>query len=132
MTHVDGSVAAVPTRNREAYRKHAAEAAEVFREHGALGLVGCRGDDAPDGGVASFPMAVGCRSGETAVFSWIGWPSRAARDAGMAGAMADSRLQPDVNPMPFDAKRLIHGGFEVIVDAGPRAGAPGPGDGARH
>jgi uncharacterized protein YbaA (DUF1428 family) len=61
-------------------------------------------------------MAVKCREDETVVFSWILWPSREARDEGMTKVMADPRLRPDVNPMPFDGKRLIYGGFEIIID----------------
>ena len=85
--------------------------------HGALKLVECWGDDVPDGKVTSFPMAVKCKPDETVVFSWILWPSRQARDEGMKRVMADPRLKPDVNPMPFDGKRLIFGGFEMIVEA---------------
>ena len=117
MTYIDGFVAAVPTANREAFRKHAADAAPVFKELGALKVVECWGDDVPDGKVTSFPMAVKCEAGETVVFSWIVWPSRQARDAGMAKVMADPRVQADANPMPFDGKRLIYGGFEVLVEA---------------
>jgi uncharacterized protein YbaA (DUF1428 family) len=62
-------------------------------------------------------MAVKRKEDETVVFSWITWPSRKVRDEGMKKAMADPRLQPDGNPMPFDGKRLIFGGFEVILDA---------------
>src|SRR6266567_3134177 len=75
------------------------------------------GDDVPDGKVTSFPMAVKRKDDETVVFSWIIWPSRKVRDEGMKKVMADPRLQPDKNPMPFDGKRLIYGGFEMIVDA---------------
>ena len=117
MTYVDGFVAAVPTAYRELYRKHAAAAAGVFREHGALRVVECWGDDVPDGKLTSFPMAVKRKDDETVVFSWIAWPSREVRDAGMKKVMADPRLQPDANPMPFDGKRLIYGAFEVLVDA---------------
>jgi len=117
MTYVDGFVAAVPTANRELYRKHAEAAAGVFREHGALRVVECWGDDVPDGKLTSFPMAVKRKDDETVVFSWIAWPSREVRDAGMKKVMADPRLQPDANPMPFDGKRLIYGAFEVLVDA---------------
>ena len=117
MTYVDGFVAAVPTANREAYRKHAEAAAVVFKEYGALKLVECWGDDVPEGEVTSFPMAVKRKPDETVVFSWILWPSRDARDAAMRKVMEDPRLKPDVNPMPFDGKRLIYGGFEMIVDA---------------
>jgi uncharacterized protein YbaA (DUF1428 family) len=117
MDYVDGFVAAVPTTHREAYRKHAEAAAAVFKEHGALRVVECWGDDVPEGKLTSFPMAVKRQANETVIFSWIVWPSRAARDAGMKKVMADPRVQPDVNPMPFDGKRLIYGGFEIIVDA---------------
>ena len=116
MSYVDGFVLAVPTANKETYRKHAEAAAEVFKEYGALNVVECWGDDVPEGKVTSFPMAVKCEPGETVVFSWIVWPSRAVRDEGMDKAMADPRLQPDQNPMPFDGQRLIYGGFETIID----------------
>ena len=116
MTYVDGFVAAVPTVNRETYREFAERAAAVFREHGALKVVECWGDDVPEGKVTSFPMAVKLQQDETVVFSWITWPSREARDAGMKKVMADPRLQPASNPMPFDGKRLVYGGFEMIVD----------------
>ena len=117
MTYVDGFVAAVPTTNREAYKKHAEAAAVVLKEHGALRVVECWGDDVPDGKITSFPMAVKLKDDETVVFSWIIWPSREVRDQVMQKVMADPRLQPDTNPMPFDAKRLIYGGFEMIVEA---------------
>ena len=117
MTYVDGFVLAVPTAHREAYQKHAEAAAVVFKEYGALKFVECWGDDVPDGKLTSFPMAVKCENDETVVFSWIIWPSRAIRDQGMEKVMADSRLQPDRNPMPFDGKRMIYGGFEMIVEA---------------
>ena len=116
MGYVDGFVAAVPTANREAYRKHAEEAAKVLKEFGALALVECWGDDVPEGKITSFPMAVNCREDETVCFSWIRWPSKEVRNDAMPRIMADPRLQPDVKPMPFDATRVIYGGFEVIVD----------------
>ena len=115
--YIDGFVAAVPTANRDAYRRHAEAAAVVFKEHGALRLVECWGDDVPDGKLTSFPMAVKAQADETVVFSWITWPSRQVRDAAMPKVMADPRLKPEANPMPFDGKRLIYGGFSVIVDA---------------
>lgn len=116
MTYVDGFVAAVPTANREIYRNHAEAAGAVFKEHGALRFVECWGDDVPEGKLTSFPMAVKRQPDETVVFSWVVWPSRQARDDGMKKVMADPRLQPDTNPMPFDGKRLIYGGFEVLVE----------------
>jgi uncharacterized protein YbaA (DUF1428 family) len=117
MTYVDGFVAAVPTANREIYKKHAEAAAVVFKEHGAVKVVECWGNDVPDGTITSCPMAVKRMEDETVVFSWITWPSRKVRDEGMKKAMADPCLQPDRNPMPFDGKCLIYGGFEVILDA---------------
>jgi uncharacterized protein YbaA (DUF1428 family) len=117
MNYVDGFVAAVPTVNREAYRKHAERNAALFKEHGATGVVECWGDDVPEGKLTSFPMAVKCEPGETVVFSWLTWPSRAARDEGWKKLMADPRMQAEANPMPFDGKRLIYGGFQVLLQA---------------
>ena len=77
MSYVDGFVVAVPTANREAYRKHAEEALAIFKEHGATRCVECWGDDVPDGKVTSFPMAVKRKDDETVVFSWVEWPSKA-------------------------------------------------------
>lgn len=116
MRYVDGFLAAVPTGNREAFLKHAAAAAEAFREFGALRVVECWGDDVPHGKQTDMHMAVAAQGDETVVFSWIEWPSKEVRDAGMAKMMADPRMQPDVNPMPFDGKRLIYGGFVPILD----------------
>jgi uncharacterized protein YbaA (DUF1428 family) len=117
MNYVDGFVVAVPTANKDAYRQHAQAAAQVFKEFGALSVVECWGDDVPEGKLTSFPMAVKRHDDETVVFSWITWPSRKLRDEGMKKVMDDPRLQPDKNPMPFDGKRLIYGGFEMIVSA---------------
>lgn len=117
MAYVDGFVAAVPTANREKYRRHAEQAAALLKEYGALKTVECWGDDVPDGQVTSFPMAVKKKPDETVVFSWILWPSREKRNEGMRKLMEDPRMRPDVNPMPFDGKRLIYGGFEVIHDS---------------
>jgi uncharacterized protein YbaA (DUF1428 family) len=117
MTYIDGFVAAVPTAKRKEYAKHAEMAAPVFKEHGALKIVECWGDDVPEGKLTSFPMAVRKKDDETVVFSWIVWPSKQVRDEGMKKVMTDPRAQPDVNPMPFDGKRLIYGGFEVLVES---------------
>jgi uncharacterized protein YbaA (DUF1428 family) len=116
-TYIDGIVAAVPTANREAYRKHVQAVWPVFKEYGALKIVECWGDDVPDGKLTSMPMAVKKKDDETVVFSWIVWPSRQARDEGVAKVMADPRAKSDSNPMPFDGKRLIHGGFELLFEA---------------
>ncbi|MDR9752614.1 DUF1428 domain-containing protein [Pseudomonas sp. SZMC_28357] len=115
MSYVDGMIAAVPTANREQFRKHAEITAKIFKECGALSLVECWGDDVPDGKVTSFPMAVKLKPDETVIFSWIVWPDKATRDAGMQTMMNDPRMQPDVNPMPFDGQRMVFGGFNIIV-----------------
>ena len=88
----------------------------MFRKHGALSLIECWGDDVPEGKLTSMPMAVQCKPDETVVFAWILWPSKAVRDQGMAAVMADPNA---MNPAdaPFDAKRMIFGGFTVLVDA---------------
>lgn len=117
MNYVDGFVAAVPTGNREAFRKHAQDGALVFKEHGALRVVECWGDDVPEGKLTSFPMAVKCQPDETVVFSWIVWPSRQVRDDAWKKLMADPRMNPASNPMPYDGKRLIYAGFQVVVEA---------------
>jgi uncharacterized protein YbaA (DUF1428 family) len=115
MNYVDGFVIAVPTANREKYLHHAREAATVFKENGALTVVECWGDDVPDGKLTSFPLAVQRKPDETVVFSWITWPSKAVRDTGMQKVMEDPRLSQAT--MPFDGKRMIYGGFEMIVSA---------------
>jgi uncharacterized protein YbaA (DUF1428 family) len=117
MNYIDGYVLAVPTANKETYRRVAQTAATVFKENGALSVVECWGDDVPEGKVTSFPMAVQRKADETVVFSWITWPSRTVRDAGMKKAMEDPRLKEGMDPMPFDGQRMIYGGFEVIVSA---------------
>ena len=116
MSYIDGFVAAVPTANREAYKAHVERAALVFMEHGATRIVECWGDDVPDGTTTSFALAVKKKEDETVIFSWIEWPSKEVRDKGMTAAMSDPRMHPDQNPMPFDGKRLIFGGFVPIVE----------------
>jgi uncharacterized protein YbaA (DUF1428 family) len=116
MSYVDGFVVAVPTDRREVYKTHAAEAAIVFKENGALRVVECWGDDVPEGKLTSFPMAVKREPNETVVFSWIEWPDKATRDRGMDKVMADPRLSPERAPMPFDGKRMIYGGFNMLLD----------------
>jgi uncharacterized protein YbaA (DUF1428 family) len=116
MSYVDGFVAAVPKANREIYQRHAEQAAGAFKEHGALGVVECWGDDVPDGKLTSFPLAVQRKDDETVVFSWVMWPSRQVRDEGWKKVMADPRMDAKTNPMPFDGKRIIYGGFEVVVN----------------
>jgi len=114
---VDGFVLAVPTANREAYRQHAQDAAHVFKEHGALSLVECWGSDVPEGKLNSMHTAVLRQPDETVVFSWITWPDKATRDAGMQKVFDDPRMPANMAAMPFDGTRMIFGGFDVIVNA---------------
>ena len=111
MTYIDGFVAPVPAGNREAYIAHAKVTAPVFMEHGALRIMECWGDDVPGGKVTSFPMAVKLEPGEVVVFSWIEWPTKEVRDAAWKKLMEDPRFDPTANPMPFDGRRMIYGGF---------------------
>ena len=117
MAYVDGFVVPVPAGNEAAYRKMAEDAAPLFMDHGATEFVECWGDDVPDGTVTDFKGAVKAEPGEVVVFSWIVWPDRATRDAGMAKVMEDPRMQT-AGTMPFDGKRMIFGGFRMIVERG--------------
>jgi uncharacterized protein YbaA (DUF1428 family) len=117
MDYVDGYVIAVPEASKESYRALAEMAAVVFKDHGALSVVECWGDDVPEGKLTSFSMAVQRKPDEAVVFSWITWPSREVRDSGMAAAMEDPRMKHDPANMPFDGKRMIFGGFRVLVNA---------------
>jgi uncharacterized protein YbaA (DUF1428 family) len=114
MSYIDGFVCAAPTANREVYRKYAADAAAIFRDHGATQVVECWGDDVPEGKLTSLPMAVKCEPGETVVAGWVLWPDKAARDAGWKTAMEDPEMQ---GGMPFDGKRMIFGGFEMLAQS---------------
>ncbi|CAH9064444.1 putative protein YbaA [Pseudoalteromonas holothuriae] len=115
MSYVDGYVCAVPTSKREEYLQHSKVAAKQLKKYGAERIIENWGDDVPDGEHTSFVKAVKCQDDETVVFSWIMWPSKAIRDAGMAKFMEDPICDPQQNPMPFDGKRLIYGGFETIL-----------------
>jgi uncharacterized protein YbaA (DUF1428 family) len=115
MSYVDGFVIAVPTSKKDEYLRHATVAADVFKSLGALEIVECWGDDVPEGKVTSFTMAVKRQEDETVVFSWITWPSKAVRDEGMKKFMDDPRIK-NMGDMPFDGKRMIFGGFEVLLE----------------
>lgn len=126
MAYIDGFVIAVPTANRQKFKDHAEMGDSVFIDLGALRVVECWGDDVPDGKVTDFRKAVQATEDETVVFSWIEWPDKATRDAAFATmsdwmqdpSKADPRMDPARNPMPFDGKRLIHGGFAPLVELG--------------
>ncbi|RAI00653.1 DUF1428 domain-containing protein [Acuticoccus sediminis] len=117
MSYLDGMVAAVPAANREKYIKHAADAAVVFKDHGAIKIMECWGDDVPDGKVTSLPMAVKKADDEVVVFAFIMWPDKPTRDAGWKAIMEDPRMQPGASPMPFDGQRMIFGGFQPVLEA---------------
>src|SRR5262245_65864733 len=106
MTYIDGFLAAVPTANREKFKKHADEAAAIFKEYGALSVVECWGDDVPEGKITSFPMAVQRKDDETVVFSWIVWASKEARKAAWDKMMDDARMRPNRKHQPLDGQRL--------------------------
>jgi uncharacterized protein YbaA (DUF1428 family) len=116
--YVDGFVLPVPKKNIDAYRRMARKAGKVWREHGALEYRECVAEDVKPGKVTSFPQSVKVKRGETVVFAWITYKSRAHRDRVNAKVMSDPRLEGMMDPKdsPFDVKRLIYGGFEVIVD----------------
>jgi len=115
MTYVDGFVTPVAAGDREVYRAYAQKVSPVFIEYGALQLVDCWGDDVPHGKVTDFYKAVNATETENVVFSWVVWPSKAVRDEAYPKIMNDPRAMPNAD-MPFDGKRLIWGGFDVISD----------------
>jgi uncharacterized protein YbaA (DUF1428 family) len=117
MSYVDGFVVPVPADKKAAYRDVCARTATLFKELGALAVVECWGDDVPDGKVTDFKRAVQAHSGENVVFSWIVWPSKQIRDAANEKMMNDPRMKMDENT-PFDGKRMIVGGFEVLFELG--------------
>ena len=119
MKYVDGYVLPVPRKNLTAYRRMATKAGKVWREHGALEFFECVGDDLKTKMAASFPRTIKLKPSETVVFSWIVFKSRAHRDAVNTKVMKDPRLAKmmDMKTMPFDSKRMVYGGFKVMVDA---------------
>lgn len=119
MTYIDGFAIAVPTANKDRFIQHANTADSVFMELGATRILECWGDDVPAGKLTDFHRAVQAKADETVVFSWVEWPDKATRDAAFARMeelmKADPRLDPQKNPMPFDGKRMIYGGFAPVV-----------------
>ena len=116
MAYVDGFVLPVPKRKLQAYRRMAQKAGKVWREHGALEFRECVADDVKPGKRTSFPQSVKLKKGETVFFSYIVYKSRADRDRVNAKVMKDKRITGiDMKDMPFDAKRMIYGGFKVFV-----------------
>ncbi|BBE32498.1 hypothetical protein SmB9_01560 [Sphingosinicella microcystinivorans] len=119
MTYVDGFVLAVPTADKRKFIDHARRGDSAFMDLGALRILECWGDDVPDGKLTDFRRAVQAKEDETVVFSWIEWPDKATRDAAYAQMdtlmKTDDRMNPEKNPMPFDGKRMIFGGFAPIM-----------------
>jgi uncharacterized protein YbaA (DUF1428 family) len=116
--YVDGFIIPVPKKNLDAYRRLAEECAKIWREYGALEVRECVADDVKMGKLTSFPRSVQRKPSETVVFSWIVYKSRAHRDRVNAKVMKDPRLAKMMNPkaMPFDGKRMIYGGFKLLLD----------------
>ena len=119
MAYVDGFLLPVPKKSLAAYRKMATRAGKVWREHGALDYKECIADDVKKGKHTSFPQAVKLKAGEAVWFSWIVYKNRKHRDSVNKKVMKDKRLAAmmDSKKMPFDAKRMIYGGFKVFVEA---------------
>ncbi|MFN3522847.1 MAG: DUF1428 domain-containing protein [Phenylobacterium sp.] len=117
MAYVDGFLLAVPKAKLGDYEALARTASIVWKEYGALAYVECVGDDVPYGELTSFPRAVQAQDDEVVVFSWIVYASREARDEINAKVMADPRLHPSPENVPFDGKRMIFGGFKPFIEA---------------
>ena len=116
MTYIDGFLCPVKPGRKDDYLDMAQKAAPLFIEYGALRVVETWNDDLMVGKTNDFRTAVVAEDGEDVVFSWIEWPDKATRDAGMKKMMEDPRMDPANNPMPFDGKRLIYGGFVPVLD----------------
>ena len=118
MPYVDGFVIPVPKRNLAAYRRMALKSGKIWKEHGALEYRECVGDDLDIKGVKTFPRQIRPKPGETVLFSWIVYKSRAHRDQVNARVLKDPRItrMMEQQKMPFDGKRMVYGGFRTIVD----------------
>ena len=120
VTYIDGFVIACPKANKDKFIAHAKFGDSVFIDLGATRIVECWGDDVPEGKTTDFRMAVKAEADEEVVFSWIEWPDKMTRDAAMATMISpdfkDPRMDSEKNPMPFDAKRMIFGGFAPVVE----------------
>lgn len=114
MSYIDGFVIAVANANRERFIAHARTFDALFLEFGATRVVECWGDEVPEGKLTDFRRAVQAKQDESVVFSWVEWPDKSTRDAGMAKFMQDPRMEA-AGDCPFDGKRMIVGGFESVV-----------------
>lgn len=118
MTYVDGFVVAVPTANKQKYIEHAEAALDLFKEFGVTRMVEGWGDEVPRGEINDLYGAVQAKEDETVLFSWVEYPDKATRDSAGQKMMSDPRME-QAGPMPFDGKRMIYGGFELLNETGP-------------
>ena len=120
MAYIEGFVIPVPTANRQRFIDHATFTDTLFKELGAIRVIECWGDDVPDGTWTDFRKAVDAKDDETVVFSWIEWPDKATREEAMVRMHdlmdTDRRFDEKENPVPFDGKRMIYGGFAPVVE----------------
>lgn len=120
MSYIDGFVIACPKANKDKFILHANTADSMFIEMGAIRVIECWADDVPYGTLTDFRRAVQATEDEDVIFSWIEWPDKATRDKGYAAMIdpdnKDPRIDQEKNPMPFDGKRMIFGGFTPVVD----------------
>lgn len=123
MTYVEGFLTPVPTANKDAYKKHAEGAVELFTNLGATRFVEAWGDDVPDGKINDLKKSVELKDDETVLFSWLEYPDKATRDAANEKMMNDPNSAEMMKDMPFDGSRMIFAGFEPIVDEGSSEGA---------
>ena len=120
MIYITAFAAAVPTEKKDDYVAHINETIGIFKEHGAARCIECWGSEVPAGQVTSFPMAVKCEPEETVVIGFIEWPSKAIHDEGMPrvmGAMEQGMKAGTLREPPFDGRRMIFGGFDVVAES---------------
>ena len=128
MSYIEGFVAAVPRANKDAYKKHVADALPYFKKLGATRMVENWGDDVPDGKVTDFKRSVKANADEDVIFSWLEYPDKATRDKANEAMRNDPDMTRSMETMPFDGMRMIFGGFEPVNDSG-KAERPGYIDG---
>ncbi len=116
-TYIDGYVMVVPQANKAAFIAHVQQCIPIYKEYGALRVFDAWADDLPGAGrINSYGHATQLSESENIVFSWIEWPTKAIRDAAWPHILRDPRMSPDMKPMPFDAKRMLRGGFQTIIN----------------
>ena len=118
MPYIDGFVIACAKANKDKFIAHAETTDALFIEYGATRIMECWEDDVPDGDTTDFRRAVKAKDDEAVLFSWVEWPDKATRNKAMETMMEDPRMDPEKNPMPFDSKRMIYGGFTPVYSAG--------------